>query len=286
MERVVLLRSLCVSSDHVLPLSEWLVAQHAGDRSVGKYQTGSSTVKNASKKGRVALVSLAADGNFQVGVGELQQLHISELDRVDGNSIVVGLDCGCQVHLADDRLRIDSSQLDLRLVVGGEEGECSLPEHVVLCIILDPRVSQVEEERKRQLRAWHPRQLHRHLLWETEAQDTVDALEVWAVAGGDASKLGHRVEVAELHDVCRLVPLEVGVVRILEKKLPVLDVPDGLRLGRIEPRAVGTSRIGSPALVGVERTNELIASGIFLRVAILALATRMVHAQQGSERQQ
>mmetsp|Transcript_3454 Transcript_3454/g.8251 ORF Transcript_3454/g.8251 Transcript_3454/m.8251 type:complete len:231 (+) Transcript_3454:1110-1802(+) len=194
---------------------------------------------------------------------------------MDRDRVVVGLDGGRELHLARDRRRVHAAQLDLRAVVGGEEGERALLQHVVLRVVLDARVREVEEEGERKLRRRHAGELRRHLLRETEAKDTIHTLEVRAVAHGDAAELGEGVEVAELHDVRRLIALEVGVIRVLEEELAVLDVPNRLGLDRVKPGAVGPSLPRGPALVGIERADELVASGVLFRVAVLALRIGM-----------
>jgi len=54
------------------------------------------------------------------------------------------------------------------------------------------------------------------------------------------AKLGEGIEVAELHDVGCLIALEVRVVGVLEKELPMLDVLDRLGRSGVEPECVCT----------------------------------------------
>jgi hypothetical protein len=91
-----------------------------------------------------------------------------------------------------------------------EKGPCG---H--LSVVLDARVGEVKEEGEGKLWRGHAGKLHGHLLWQAEAEDAVDALEIRRIARRDAAKLGEGVKVAKLHNICRLVALEVRVVRVL-----------------------------------------------------------------------
>ena len=78
-----------------------------------------------------------------------------------------------------------------------------------LGIVLHPGICKVKEEGQRELRRRHAGQFHGHLLGQTKPKNAIDTLKVRRVASCDAAKLGEGVEVAELHDVCRLISLQV-----------------------------------------------------------------------------
>mmetsp|Transcript_5218 Transcript_5218/g.13267 ORF Transcript_5218/g.13267 Transcript_5218/m.13267 type:complete len:348 (-) Transcript_5218:204-1247(-) len=227
-KRVLLGGLLGVAPDHVLPLGEGPVANHARHGGVGEDDARGARVEDACDEGGVALVPLATNGNLHVWVGELEKLDVAEAHRVHGHRVVVGLDGGGDLHLADDRVRVDAPQLDLRLRVGREEGEGAALEHVVLVVVLDAGVREVKEEGEGELWGGHAGEGHGHRLGEAEAEDAVDALKVGGVARGDAAKLCEREVVAELNDVVGLVALEGRVVGVLEEELTVLDVAEGL----------------------------------------------------------
>lgn len=137
----------------------------------------------------MALISLASDGDLEVGIGKVQELNIAETDRVHRDGVVVGLDGSGELHFASDRSRIDASKLDLSLIISGKERESPLPQHVILGIILHARVGEIKEEGQRKLGSWHSGELGRHALGQAKAQDSVHTLEIGGVADSDSSKL-------------------------------------------------------------------------------------------------
>ena len=116
---------------------------------------------------------------------------------------------------------------------------------MVLVVVLDARIGEIKEEGEGKLGGRHAGQGHGHSLGEAKTEDSVDALKVWGVAGGDASKLCEGEVVAQLHDVVCLVALEGRVVSVLEEELTVLDVTQSLRGAGVKPgrKFIGIYRV-------------------------------------------